>query len=193
MVSTSYNVELVIGASFDPELDQRIALGDEVPLGDGDEAGMVYVVNAEEGVDARYNLASIRNRLFTAIMRSKAWVRVLGVGPRMDVLVEEFNKARDAGFTLSFRYPTDLEREKLTLLHSAADLLRRRVGGSQWDFRCHVETSECAGERLEFGPHRIRGELVELARISWLAVRVRFTYGRSLTLGNADMSELLAL
>jgi DNA-binding GntR family transcriptional regulator len=36
------------------------------------------------------------------------------------------------------------------------------------------------------------GELVELARTSWLASRVRFTYGRSLTLGNIDMSELLA-
>lgn len=38
---------------------------------------------------------------------------------------------------------------------------------------------------------RETGELVELARTSWLASRVRFTYGRSLTLGNIDMSELL--
>jgi DNA-binding GntR family transcriptional regulator len=38
---------------------------------------------------------------------------------------------------------------------------------------------------------RETGELVELARTSWLASRIRFTYGRSLTLGNIDMSELL--
>ncbi|GGF31405.1 GntR family transcriptional regulator [Subtercola lobariae] len=38
---------------------------------------------------------------------------------------------------------------------------------------------------------RETGQLVELARTSWLAGRVRFTYGRSLTLANIDMSELL--
>ncbi|MCU1480229.1 MAG: hypothetical protein JWQ19_1015 [Subtercola sp.] len=40
---------------------------------------------------------------------------------------------------------------------------------------------------------RETGELVELSRTSWLASRVRFTYGRSLTLGNIDMAELTAL
>lgn len=38
---------------------------------------------------------------------------------------------------------------------------------------------------------RETGELVELARTSWLASRVRFTFGRSLTLGQIDMSELM--
>ncbi|RFA11364.1 hypothetical protein B7R54_17180 [Subtercola boreus] len=37
---------------------------------------------------------------------------------------------------------------------------------------------------------RETGELVELALTSWLASRVRFTYGRALTLGNIDMAEL---
>jgi GntR family transcriptional regulator len=39
---------------------------------------------------------------------------------------------------------------------------------------------------------RQTGELVELARTSWVASRVRFTYGRSLTVGQIDMSELLS-
>jgi DNA-binding GntR family transcriptional regulator len=38
---------------------------------------------------------------------------------------------------------------------------------------------------------RETGELVELARTSWLARRVRITYGRALRLGDIDMSELL--
>lgn len=38
---------------------------------------------------------------------------------------------------------------------------------------------------------RETGELVEFARTSWLASRVRFTFGRSLTLGQIDMSELM--
>lgn len=37
---------------------------------------------------------------------------------------------------------------------------------------------------------RATGELVELARTFWLASRVRFTFGRSLTMGNIDMAEL---
>ncbi|TBN56007.1 helicase [Glaciihabitans arcticus] len=83
----------------------------------GNEAGMVYIVNAEEGVEAIYNLSSIRNRLFTAITRSKAWVRVVGVGDEMDLLVAEFERAKAENFKLHFRYPTATEREKLTMLH----------------------------------------------------------------------------
>lgn len=39
---------------------------------------------------------------------------------------------------------------------------------------------------------RETGELVELARTAWVASRVRFTYRRSLTVGQIDMSELLS-
>jgi superfamily I DNA and RNA helicase len=97
----------------------------------GNEAGMVYIVNAQEGVDSLYNLSTIRNRLFTAITRSKAWVRVLGVGPLMDDLVAEFESAKANDFKLHFRYPTSQEREKLTLLHrdvtpEIADAIRER-------------------------------------------------------------------
>ncbi|WP_022883165.1 GntR family transcriptional regulator [Gryllotalpicola ginsengisoli] len=38
---------------------------------------------------------------------------------------------------------------------------------------------------------RETGELVELARTAWVASRVRFTYRRTLTAGQIDMSELL--
>lgn len=47
----------------------------------GNEAGMVYIVNAHD-CESGWNLATIRNQLFTAITRSKAWVRVLGVGKK---------------------------------------------------------------------------------------------------------------
>lgn len=39
---------------------------------------------------------------------------------------------------------------------------------------------------------RATGELVELARTSWVASRVRLNYGRTLTIGQIDMSELLS-
>jgi DNA-binding GntR family transcriptional regulator len=40
---------------------------------------------------------------------------------------------------------------------------------------------------------RETGELVELARTSWIASRVRLNYGRTLAIGQIDMSELLSL
>ncbi|WP_335989435.1 DEAD/DEAH box helicase [Glycomyces sp. MUSA5-2] len=83
----------------------------------GNEAGMVYVVNAQEGNNNRGNLAAVRNRLFTAITRSKAWVRVCGVGPEMDLLVEEFRRVKQDGFRLRFDYPSEQQRAHLRIVH----------------------------------------------------------------------------
>lgn len=82
----------------------------------GNEAGMVYVINAQhcyEGI----HLSRKRNILFTAITRSKAWVRVVGYGDRMKKLIEEFNKVKENNFTLKFVYPTAEERKKMNILH----------------------------------------------------------------------------
>lgn len=75
----------------------------------GNEAGMVYVVNAQECHSSARNLALVRNRLFTAMTRSKAWVRVLGYGPGMEALKAEFDKVVEEEWRLSFRYPTQGE------------------------------------------------------------------------------------
>ena len=83
----------------------------------GNEAGMVYIINAQDCQAAGLNLARIRNRLFTAITRSKAWVRVLGIGDRMIKLKEEYEKLRSRNFELQFRYPTDEERQHLRVIH----------------------------------------------------------------------------
>ena len=83
----------------------------------GNEAGMVYIVNADDCHSSAWNLASIRNRLFTAITRSKAWVRVLGVGSGMKELIQEYERLKDRNFELHFTYPTKEEREQLKLVH----------------------------------------------------------------------------
>jgi superfamily I DNA and RNA helicase len=99
----------------------------------GNEAGMVYIVNADECQSGSANLARLRNRLFTAITRSKAWVRVLGVGSRMAQLAEEYQRIKVANFTLSFKYPTAEERETIQVIHrdmtavQEADLNKRRA------------------------------------------------------------------
>ena len=83
----------------------------------GNEAGMVYVINAQDCHGTTLNLANKRNQLFTAITRSKAWVRVLGVGDRMRELEKEYTKLKDRNFELRFDYPTAKQREQLRIVH----------------------------------------------------------------------------
>jgi superfamily I DNA and RNA helicase len=78
---------------------------------------MVYIINAQDCNSSAENLATLRNRLFTAITRSKAWVRVLGIGSGMQSLIQEYNTLKDNDFKLHFRYPTNLEREKMSVVH----------------------------------------------------------------------------
>ncbi|MDY2801022.1 MAG: ATP-binding domain-containing protein [Fusobacterium mortiferum] len=83
----------------------------------GNEAGMVYIVNAETCFDSHFDLAKLRNQLFTAITRSKAWVRVLGVGDLMEGLIEEYEKVKKHNFTLEFIYPTKEQRNHMNIIN----------------------------------------------------------------------------
>ncbi|WP_129975031.1 ATP-binding domain-containing protein [Rhodococcus sp. Q1] len=100
---------------FSPERESVTFTG--IHRAKGNEAGMVYIVNAQEGNDSRANLAAIRNRLFTAITRSKAWVRVCGTGHEMKLLQEEFERVKKQSFELRFGYPTERQRERLSIVH----------------------------------------------------------------------------
>jgi superfamily I DNA and RNA helicase len=80
----------------------------------GNEAGMVYVVNAHECyAEAIWGASLARNRLFTAITRSKAWVRVVGVGEEMKKLQAEFYAIKRNNFHLKFRYPNEDELKRM--------------------------------------------------------------------------------
>ena len=84
----------------------------------GNEAGMVYIINAHDCHSAVRNLARTRNRLFAAITRSKAWVRVLGFGESMAMLKSEYEKLKARHFELRFTYPTSEQRDHLRVIHS---------------------------------------------------------------------------
>lgn len=83
----------------------------------GNEAGMVYVINAQDCYASPFQLSTVRNRLFTAITRSKAWVRVLGVGDGMQGLIEEFKRVKSLGFKLEFNYPDAELRKQLKIVN----------------------------------------------------------------------------
>lgn len=82
----------------------------------GNEAAMVYVIDGQNcGTD--FASAKSRNILFTAITRSKAWVRVIGYGEDMKSLQQEFSKIKDNDFKLDFIYPNEHLRNKLNIIH----------------------------------------------------------------------------
>lgn len=85
----------------------------------GNEAGMVYIMNVQDCASGwdKTATALVRNRLFTAITRSKAWVRILGIGPNMDALMQEWDALKRNDYKLRFRYPTDDEKKQLRLIN----------------------------------------------------------------------------
>jgi len=83
----------------------------------GNEAGMVYVINAQDCNRPGANLASLRNRLFTAITRSKGWARVIGWGPYMQGLIDEYSELAKHEYALDFTYPDDAVLHKLRIVH----------------------------------------------------------------------------
>lgn len=102
----------------------------------GNEAGMIYIINAQDCFDAYIpsELTRVRSQLFTAVTRSKAWVRILGVGPRMDALIKEFEAVKQRSFALDFVYPNEAKRTELRTINrdrtkSEKTRLSRNVAG----------------------------------------------------------------
>lgn len=82
----------------------------------GNEAAMVYIMNCEECYNG-FELIKKRNILFTAMTRSKGWVRLCGIGKDMEELIKEIDTTIKSEFVLRFKYPTLREREELNIIH----------------------------------------------------------------------------
>lgn len=74
----------------------------------GNEAAVVYVADAQYAV-APYNQIVRRNVLFTAITRSRAWVRISGYGSSMSDFANEIEMIKDSDYQLTFTVPTPEE------------------------------------------------------------------------------------
>jgi len=116
----------------------------------GNEAGMVYIINAQDCHSTAWNLATVRNRLFTAITRSKSWVRVLGVGSRMAGLQAEFERLKQQHFELKFVYPTQAQREQLRIVHRDMTMgERKRVENRQRGLASLIRDLETGNVHVE--------------------------------------------
>ncbi len=133
---------------FQPEAESVTFTG--VYRAKGNEGGMVYIINAQDCHSTGRNLATIRNRLFTAITRSKSWVRVLGVGHRMKALQGEFEELRKKDFELRFVYPTEEQRKQLRIVHrDMTTTERKRVQSRQKGLEYLVEDLESGSVHIE--------------------------------------------
>lgn len=131
----------------------------------GNEAGMVYIMNAQDCVSGWDKTATAlnRNRLFTAITRSKAWVRILGIGPSMDLLMQEWNDLKQNDYKLRFPYPTDEEKKLLRVINKE---MQGRGRGRRKAVRAQRDQLLQAVEKGEVDVDQLILELENLKRTS---------------------------
>lgn len=82
----------------------------------GNESPMVYIVNSEYCMLGP-EVIKQRNILFTAITRSRAWVRICGVEDSFSLLEKEFSQCKNNNFRLNFKYPTVKEMQEIRKLN----------------------------------------------------------------------------
>lgn len=127
----------------------------------GNEAPMVYVLDCQHCVTG-HELITQRNILFTAITRCRAWVRLCGWGPEMELLETEIRAVRDRKFRLQFTVPTAVELAKLRQIHRerTADERARieKAEKSLKDFLDAVHRGDLAIENL---PLELRTDLAK--------------------------------
>ena len=122
-----YNFKIHTAGAANPEdfFRDNSVVYSSVRRAKGNEAFMIYIVNAQKCVNS-LRRRSDRNGLFTAITRSKGWVRVLGYGEDMKALSEEFEEIKNHEFKLHFDEYPDKEKQKQIFLNNR-DVARKDV------------------------------------------------------------------
>ncbi|MFA6101232.1 MAG: ATP-binding domain-containing protein [Victivallaceae bacterium] len=117
LVRRGLNVHLA-GVSTDRDVFTRInsITAASIYRAKGNESPMVYVVNSEWCASGQ-EMIRLRNILFTAITRSRAWVRICGIGDEMGVLEQEISKVRENDYKLVFKVPTQEELKGIRLIN----------------------------------------------------------------------------
>lgn len=82
----------------------------------GNEAPMVYAIDSQHAASG-FNSVTRRNTLFTAITRSRAWVRITGWGEGMELIAAETENVVEKNFQLQFKIPTVAELAELRHIH----------------------------------------------------------------------------
>ena len=82
----------------------------------GNEAPMVYLLDSQFCLEEPETIRK-RNTLFTAITRSRGWVRVFGVGAGMDRVRAEYERVVDNQYRLRMKLPLADELARIRRIH----------------------------------------------------------------------------
>lgn len=74
----------------------------------GNEAGSVFICGTDSVFNQKDDITE-RNKIFTAMTRSLAWVTISGIGNSMSVCVDELQKLVENNYKLKFKQPTENE------------------------------------------------------------------------------------
>lgn len=137
----------------------------------GNEVPFVYIMNGQDCYSHPFipnrGLRERRNILFTAITRSKAWVRVFGVGAKMDLLKEEFERVKAENFEMKFPYPTQEEIERMNVISRDITITEEKQLKSDIDT---LNTIPNIVERIKSGETQIEDYPEELQAILRLVI-----------------------
>lgn len=130
----------------------------------GNEAAMVYVANSQQCISPREQI-TLRNTLFTAITRSRAWVRICGCGARMVELQKEVDRIVKNNYRLEFRIPTVQQLERIRQIHRelSADE-RTRMQRAMSELRSFIEALERGDITIENLPLELRTAVAKYFR-----------------------------
>lgn len=92
-------------------LDEMVTLS-TVHRAKGNEAAMVFAIGID-GLFVERELRSGRNKIFTAFTRTKAWLRVTGIGERAEAFFDEIDKSISKSPFLDFEVPNTKEIETI--------------------------------------------------------------------------------
>lgn len=127
----------------------------------GNEAPVIYLMDADYCADGG-ELIKKRNILFTAITRSRGWVRVCGVGAQMDALVGEFNQLKANEFQLRFKIPTSDElRQMRTLYRDISESEKKKVDDFAKAFSKISAGGQDAQALLQALPRDVREKIIQ--------------------------------
>lgn len=130
----------------------------------GNEAPMVYVLNAEF-CQLGFELSRKRNILFTAITRSRCWVRLFGVGEQMSSLKSEVASVKANKFELDFTYPDAEQIKRLARVNRDMTEEEKRDWGKKIAAVGDVFKAVMDGDLpLEALPPNIRQQLLEMSK-----------------------------
>lgn len=129
----------------------------------GNEAPIIYILGAQYCYGGWGSMIRRRNILFTAITRSRAWVRLCGVGEDMNRLVDEWNRVRDNGYKLVFQVPTEEELKQLRQIHrDRTDSQIQKIDSSRKSLEEIVALLETEELTIDDIPANVRRKLKKL-------------------------------